>query len=271
MGEQSAEVPVLTAGLSSVDVDSVLESQESQETETLDEPEVKKPARKCKPKTKVTESKKKSKVVAKKSKAPAKKQHKTLGAPKKKPRSKSLGSSKPKVVKQQSLGAPKKPRSKSRGRSPGRSLEELSKPKVVKQQSLEAPKKPRRKSRGRSLSSQRSLDELSKPKYVRERSKTPDSTPKRTPKAKEVPQKEPKLTRGKSVEELDQESTRLVKKIERMNSRKDEVIATKGFDSPAVKKLGKKLLTLSKKLRLVAMKRYALRTHFIQGADQPGL
>merc|ERR1711964_573076 len=228
MGEQSAEVPVLTAGLSSVDVDSVLESQESQETETLDEPEVKKPARKCKPKTTVTESKKKSKVVAKKSKAPAKKQHKTLGAPKKKPRSKSLGSSKPKVVKQQSLEAPQKPRSKSRGRS---------------------------------LSSQRSLDEFSKPKHVRERSWTPEPAPKRKPKAKEVPKKEPKLTRGKSVEELDEESTRLVKKIERMNSRKDEVIATKGFDSPAVKKLGKKLLTLSKKLRLVAMKRYALRAH----------
>merc|ERR1711964_532439 len=192
----------------------------------------------------VTESKKKSKVIAKKSKAPAKK----------KPRSKSLGSSKPKVVKQQSL---KQPRVKSRGT---KSLDELSRPKVVKQQSLEAPKKPRRKSRGRSLSSQRSIDELSKPKHVRERSWTPEPAPKRKPKAPEVPKKEPKVTRGKSVEELDQESTRLVKKIERMNSRKDEVIATKGFDSPAVKKLGKKLLTLSKKLRLVAMKRYALRT-----------
>merc|ERR1711964_322447 len=242
MGEGAESEPLVDTP---VDVDNVLESREAQETETLDEPakpEVKKPARK-------------SKVVSKKSKAPAKKQPKTLGAPKKKPRSKSLGSSKPKVVKQQSL---KKPRTKSRGT---KSLDELSRPKVVKQQSLEAPKKPRRKSRGRSLSSQRSIDELSKPKHVRERSWTPEPAPKRKPKAKEVPKKEPKVTRGKSVEELDEESTRLVKKIERMNSRKDEVIATKGFDSPAVKKLGKKLLTLSKKLRLVAMKRYALRTH----------
>merc|ERR1711964_562950 len=139
MGEGAESEPLVDTP---VDVDNVLESREAQETETLDEPakpEVKKPARK-------------SKVVSKKSKAPAKKQPKTLGAPKKKPRSKSLGT---------------------------KSLDELSRPKVVKQQSLEAPKKPRRKSRGRSL------------------------------------------------EELDEESTRLVKKIERMNSRKDEVIATK--------------------------------------------
>jgi len=45
-----------------------------------------------------------------------------------------------------------------------------------------------------------------------------------------------------------------------MSSLKDEAHLAKGFDHPSVKKLGKRLLTLSKKLRTIAAKKYELRT-----------
>merc|ERR1711964_269425 len=236
--EDPPEVPVLAHALSSVDVDNVLEAsntptvvepaqtsiqeiQEAQETEKLDEP--------AKPVVKkpALPSKKKSKVVAKSRKPPAKKQPKTIGALKK----------------------------KAKGKSRGRSLAELSKPKVVKQQSLEAPKK---KTRGKSRG--KSLEELSKPRTIRERPKTNSKSPKKKPTAKK-PKLESKLTRGKSLEELEEASSLLTKKIHRMSSLKDEAHLANGYDLPSVKKLGKRLLTLSKKLRTIAAKKYELRTN----------
>merc|ERR1711964_328716 len=133
------------------------------------------------------------------------------------------------------------------------------KPKAVpakkKPKTIGAPKKKAKgKSRGRSLA------ELSKPRTIRERPKTNSKSPKKKPTAKK-PKLESKLTRGKSLEELEEASNLLTKKIHRMSSLKDEAHLAKGFDHPSVKKLGKRLLTLSKKLRTIAAKKYELRTN----------
>merc|ERR1711964_579211 len=127
-------------------------------------------------------------------------------------------------------------------------------PSKKKTKTLGAPKKKAKgKSRGRSLA------ELSKPRTIRERPKTNSKSPKKKPTAKK-PKLESKLTRGKSLEELEEASNLLTKKIHRMSSLKDEAHLAKGFDHPSVKKLGKRLLTLSKKLRTIAAKKYELRT-----------
>merc|ERR1711964_799860 len=67
--------------------------------------------------------------------------------------------------------------------------------------------------------------------------------------------------RGKSLEELDQESDRLREKIDRTSSRMVEVHAINDFrfDHPMVKKLGKQILTLREKLRTISMQRSELR------------
>merc|ERR1711964_543244 len=115
---------------------------------------------------------------------------------------------------------------------------------------------PKKKAKGKSRG--RSLAELSKPRTIRERPKTNSKSPKKKPTAKK-PKLESKLTRGKSLEELEEASNLLTKKIHRMSSLKDEAHLAKGFDHPSVKKLGKRL-TLSKKLRTIAAKKYELRT-----------
>jgi len=89
---------------------------------------------------------------------------------------------------------------------------------------------------------------------VKKQPKNSKAAPKKKPKAKGKPK-----AAGNSLEELDQESDRLKQKIERITSRKDTVHANNGSDHPTVKKLGRQIQTLSKKLRTVSMKRYKLR------------
>merc|ERR1711964_266551 len=95
---------------------------------------------------------------------------------------------------------------------------------------------------------------LKKLKAVVKKQPKNSRAPKKAPKAKGKPK-----AAGNSLEELDQESGRLKQKIERITMRKDNANANEGSDHPTVQKLCRQILTLSKKLRTVSMKRYKLR------------
>merc|ERR1711964_105523 len=75
-----------------------------------------------------------------------------------------------------------------------------------------------------------------------------------------APEAKPPLPRSKSkLEILDEQSAELQRKLEQLNDRKDAAHATKGWDSPVVKRLNKQVRMLNKRLCKISKQRYELR------------
>merc|ERR1711964_314931 len=115
-----------------------------------------------------------------------------------------------------------------------------------------------KKTVARSKKQGKTFGQLKKLKAVVKKQPKNSKAPKKAPKAKG----KPKVVRN-SLEQLDQESDRLKRKIDRLTVRKAEANANEGSDhaTPStVRKLSRQILTLSKKLRAVSIKRYKLRS-----------
>merc|ERR1711964_300802 len=67
------------------------------------------------------------------------------------------------------------------------------------------------------------------------------------------------LAAAATLEKLDKQSAKLRRKLERLNDRKVAAHATKGWDSPVIKRLNKRVQMLSKKLCKRSKQRYELR------------
>jgi len=140
---------------------------------------------------------------------------------------------------------------------------------------LPAPKKSKKKKNSKSARTRKSKRNKKKParksKKVSKKSKkvkipkTP-SEPKIDPKLEEeteevdTPETSPEPKKDPELLALELESALLSKKIAKISERRDLAHATKGHDHPSVTKLNRQLRGLGKKLRNVAVKRYAFRS-----------
>merc|ERR1711964_355266 len=89
---------------------------------------------------------------------------------------------------------------------------------------------------------------LAAPKPARKKRKALDKAP-----------IDPILAAAATLEKLDKQSAKLRRKLERLNDRKVAAHATKGWDSPVIKRLNKRVQMLSKKLCKRSKQRYELR------------